>query len=63
MAVDLQCTTCLKLWEAHGTAAAELRESAPDADSSEIKARLQSASQAIREHEAEYHPAIADPPV
>ena len=55
MAVDLHCAECLKLWETHGAAAAELRDVGHGPGSEIIRARLQAAAQAIREHEMQFH--------
>ena len=56
MPVDLHCAECLKLWEAHGAAAADLRDVGNAAGGEAIQARLEAAAQAIREHEQQAHP-------
>jgi len=56
MAVDLGCAECLKLWEIHGAAAADLRDAGPGTGAELIGERLQAAAQAIRDHERQVHP-------
>lgn len=56
MAVDLGCAECLKLWEIHGAAAAELRDAEDAAVRGTIERRMRLAAQAIAEHEQQAHP-------
>lgn len=59
MAVDLGCAECLKLWEAHGAATADLREAGYGPGREAIEARLQAAAEAISNHEQQCHPKAA----
>ena len=61
MAVDLRCPECLKLWEVHGAAAADLREVSEPTDRGAIEWRLQAAAQAINDHQKEFHPTSSAP--
>ena len=55
MAVDLGCVECLKLWETHGAAAAELRDASEGPEQEAIECRLRAAAQAISEHQLQFH--------
>ena len=57
MAVDLRCVECLKLWERHGAAAADLRDVGEGSMRDAIESRLRAAAQAISEHERQWHSA------
>jgi hypothetical protein len=59
MAVDLHCVDCLKLWEEHGAATAELRDEGYGPRREMIEVRLQAAATAISAHEQDKHSASA----